>query len=167
MTEERPWLSTIVNSASVCHYGPYPPIEGAGDEEAISTDTVRRRPDHGGARLRRLRPAAGGEAWHAELPDLLRSEGAGGVRARRRDDPFLLVPGRAPRVRGCPPAGSRLRHRLLGHCAGFARQLAGRAAVARECRRGLGCAGEGARDWREDGSRARLDRRDPRLLPGS
>ena len=40
-------------------------------------------------------------------------------------------------------------------------------AVARECQRGLGCAGEGARDWREDGSRARLDRRDTRLLPGS
>ena len=145
----------------------YRPTEGARDEEAISTDTVRRRPDHGGARHRRLRPAAGGEARHAELPDLLRSEGAGGVRARCRDDPFLLVHGRAPGVRGCPPAGSRLRHRLLGHRDGFARQHAGRAAVARECQRGLGCAGEGARDWREDGARARLDRRDPRLLPRS
>ena len=30
-----------------------------------------------------------------------------------------------------------------------------------------GGAGEGARDWREDGSRARLDRRDSRLLPRS
>src|SRR4051812_3951184 len=34
----------------------------ARDEVAISKDTVRRRPDHGGARLRRLGPAAGGEA---------------------------------------------------------------------------------------------------------
>src|SRR5262245_32235922 len=54
-----------------------------------------------------------------------------------------------------------------GHCDGFARQLAGRSAVARECQCGLGGAGEGARDWREDGSRARLDRRDSRLLPRS
>src|SRR6201988_4587307 len=114
MTEERPWLSTIVNAASACHYGPRRPTEGARDEEAISTDAVRRRPDHGSARLRRLRPAAGGEAWHVKRPDLLRSEGAGGVRARGRDDPFLLVPGRAPGLRGSPPAGSRLRHRLLG-----------------------------------------------------
>src|SRR5262249_17484932 len=66
-----------------------------------------------------------------------------------------------------PQAGPGLRHRLLGLCEGFARQLAGGAAVARECQCGLGCAGEGARDWREDGSRARLDRRDSRLLPRS
>ena len=101
------------------------------------------------------------------FPTSCRSEGAGGVRARCRDDPFLLVPGRAPGVRGRPPAGFRLRHRLLGHCDGFARQLAGRFAVARECQCGLGRAGQGARDRREDGSRARLDRRDQRLLPGS
>src|SRR5262245_52460819 len=95
----------IVNSASACHYGPCRPTEGARDEEAISTDAVRRRSDHGGARLRRLRPAAGGEARHAELPDLLRSEGAGGVRARCRDAPFVLVPGRALGFRGRPQAG--------------------------------------------------------------
>src|SRR6516164_1933606 len=44
--------------------------EGARDEEAISTDAVRRQSNLGGARLWRLRPAAGREAWHAELPDL-------------------------------------------------------------------------------------------------
>src|SRR5438105_12812229 len=81
----------------------------ARDDKAIKTNAVCRRSHHGAAHQRRLWATAGGEAWHAELPDLLRSQGAGGVRARRRDDSFLLVPGRAQSVRERAPAGSRLR----------------------------------------------------------
>src|SRR5690348_4795151 len=110
----------------------------ARDEEPIKTNAVCSRPRHGAAHGRRPRATTGGETWHAELPNLLRSKGAGGIRARRRNDPFLLVPGRAPRVRGRPAAGSQLRHCLLGHCDGSAGQLTGRTATARTSGHRLG-----------------------------
>ena len=58
-----------------------------GNGSAVCRGTGHRR-DH----RQRLWAATRGEARQTELPDLLRSQGAGGVRARRGDDPLLLVP---------------------------------------------------------------------------
>ena len=123
------------------------------------------------ASVRRTRSGAdqptGREARQTELPDLLRSQGTGRVRARRRDDPFLLVPGRAPDLRGRAEAGPQLRDGLLGRCDRPAEQCVRRAAAARGCGRRVGRAGESPRDRSEDTARARLDRSAERLLPRS
>src|SRR5205807_879344 len=67
-----------------------------GAHETEMSDPYRR--DYGGAHLQFLWSARR-EARQAEFPHLLRSQGAGRVRAWRRDDPFVLVSDRAPNVR--------------------------------------------------------------------
>src|SRR5215813_3015902 len=70
-------------------------------EAEVSAD---RGCDHGRLDVERLR-STGREARSSLIPDLLRSQGAGRVRAWRCDDPFLLVSDRAPHVRERAQAG--------------------------------------------------------------
>ena len=97
---------------------------------------------------------------------LLRSQGAGRVRARRRDDPFVLVPDRAPDVRKGAATGSRPARSRTGEsrstCSTTRSPWCRRAPDAEAAWAAL----EKARaDRREDPARARLDRGIERLLP--
>ena len=60
------------------------------------------------------------------LPRLVQPSRPGGVRSCLRDAPLLLVPAGHRRVHRGDPAGPRLRHGVLGHRDGPARQSAGR-----------------------------------------
>ena len=112
------------------------------------------------ARLLRAR-----EARQGHVPDVLRFQGAGSVRARSRDAAFLLVHRGAQGLRRGHPAGPELRDRVLGPRRQLSRELAGGGAVAERHRGRVGGAREGARDRGQDPARARLDRGDRRLLP--
>ena len=109
------------------------------------------------------RPAS--SARDRSLPDVVHACGPGGVRARRRHAPFVLVQLRRQDVSSRARAGSGLRDGLLGHRARSPRQHAGVASVGGGRAIGLGVAREGARDRREDRARAGLARRHSRGLP--
>ena len=107
------------------------------------------------------------EARQGHVPDLLRSQGAGAVRARRGDAALVLVHGSAQGVRrGRSQQDPELRDGVLGP---RRRTISAtrwpRPPSPKDARGRLGGAREGARDRREDPARARLDRGDRRLLP--
>src|SRR6266849_609198 len=91
-----------------------------------------------------------GQARQGHLPDLLRREGAGAVRARRGDAAFLLVHGGAQGFRWSPATRSELRDRVLGPRGQLPRELAGGGAVAERHDRGVRGAGQGACERGED-----------------
>ena len=122
-----------------------------------------RAPVHRRARAPRSRRAR--KVGQGRLPDVLRCQGPGRLRARRGPAALLLVRGSAQGLRGRPPARSGLCDGLLGAGRQLSRQFAGVGpATEGRRRRGAG-ARQGARDRGQDPARTRLDRGHRRLLP--
>ncbi len=108
-----------------------------------------------------------GPLGKVSLPHQLRSEGAGGLRARRGDAALVLVLGRGE---GLPRRAERrpaVRDRHLGHRVDPDVESAGRTGrIAQGRRAGAGGDRPGTPDRREDRARARLHRGRRRLLRG-
>ena len=98
------------------------------------------------------------KARHGAFRNIVQAGSAEAFRPRDAVSAFVLVSRVAKGFRGCAEGRSRMRHRLLGHCAQPAVESP-RPAAGEESRRGRCRDREGQERRRQDPARARLPRR--------